>query len=216
MPPSEITPTSVVPPPMSTTMEPEASDTGRPAPMPAAMGSSIRYTAVAPAASAASLMARRSTWVEPQGTQMMMRGLGVSTERGCTILMNCLIICSVITKSAITPSFIGRMASMLPGTLPSMALASWPTAWITFLPWGPPSWRMATTEGSSRTMPLSRAKMRVLAVPRSMARSVEKYRRKAPNIQKSSQARHARRPAVAGCVREWVGGKYRFFRAMTG
>jgi hypothetical protein len=40
--------------------------------------------------------------------------------------MNCLIICSVITKSAITPSFMGRMASMLPGTLPSMALASWP------------------------------------------------------------------------------------------
>ena len=41
-PPSEITPTSVVPPPMSTTIEPEASDTGRPAPMAAAMGSSIR------------------------------------------------------------------------------------------------------------------------------------------------------------------------------
>jgi hypothetical protein len=127
-------------------------------------------------------MARRSTWVEPQGTQMMMRGLGVSSVRGCTILMNCLIICSVITKSAITPSFIGRIASMLPGTLPSMALASRPTAWITFLPWGPPSWRMATTEGSSSTMPLSRANIRVLAVPRSIARSVEKYRRKAPNM----------------------------------
>ena len=42
MPPSEITPTSVVPPPMSTTMEPDGSDTGRPAPMAAAMGSSIR------------------------------------------------------------------------------------------------------------------------------------------------------------------------------
>jgi hypothetical protein len=33
---------------------------------------------------------------------------------------------------------------------------------------------------------LSRTKIRVLAVPRSMARSVEKYRRKAPNIRKSS------------------------------
>ncbi len=42
------------------------------------------------------------------------------------------------------------------------------------VPWGPPSWRMATTEGSSKTMPLSRTKMRVLAVPRSMAKSVEK------------------------------------------
>ena len=79
-------------------------------------------------------MARRSTWVEPQGTQMMMRGLGVSSVRGCTILMNCLSICSVTVKSAMTPSFIGRIASMLPGTLPSMALASRPTAWITFLP----------------------------------------------------------------------------------
>ncbi len=101
-------------------------------------------------------MARRSTWVEPQGTQMMMRGLGVSRLRGCTILMNCLIICSVTTKSAITPSFIGRMASMLPGTLPSIALASLPTAWMIFLPCGPPSWRIETTEGSSRTMPLPR------------------------------------------------------------
>ena len=78
----------------------------------------------APAPSADSRIARRSTWVEPQGTQMMMRGLGLSTERGCTILMNCLSICSVTVKSAITPSFIGRMASMLPGTLPSIALAS--------------------------------------------------------------------------------------------
>jgi hypothetical protein len=101
-------------------------------------------------------MARRSTWVEPQGTQMMMRGLGAATRRGWTILMNCLSICSVTVKSAITPSFIGRMASMLPGTLPSMALASLPTAWMVFLPLGPPSWRMETTEGSSSTMPLPR------------------------------------------------------------
>ena len=49
-----------------------------------------------------------------------------------------------------------------------------PTAWIVFLPCGPPSWRIATTDGSSRTMPLSRTKMRVLAVPRSMARSVDR------------------------------------------
>ncbi len=87
---------------------------------------------------------------------MMMRGLAFMMERGCTILMNCLSICSVTVKSAITPSFIGRMASMLPGTLPSMALASWPTAWIVFLPLGPPSCRIDTTEGSSSTMPLPR------------------------------------------------------------
>ena len=45
-------------------------------PMAAAMGSSIRYTSLAPAPSADSRIARRSTWVEPHGTQMMMRGDG--------------------------------------------------------------------------------------------------------------------------------------------
>ena len=101
-------------------------------------------------------MARRSTWVEPQGTQMMIRGLGASRLDGWTILMNCLSICSVTVKSAMTPSFIGRIASMLPGTLPSICLASLPTARIVRLPLGPPSWLMATTEGSSSTMPLPR------------------------------------------------------------
>ncbi len=42
MPPRLMTPTSVVPPPMSTTIEPEASLTGSPAPIAAAIGSSIR------------------------------------------------------------------------------------------------------------------------------------------------------------------------------
>ena len=42
MPPSEITATSLVPPPMSTTMFPVGSPTGRPAPIAAAIGSSIR------------------------------------------------------------------------------------------------------------------------------------------------------------------------------
>ena len=78
-------------------------------------------------------MARRSTWVEPDGTQMMMRGLGLNSLESCTFLMNCLSICSVTVKSAITPSFIGRMTVMLPGALPSISLASLPTAWIDFL-----------------------------------------------------------------------------------
>src|ERR1700756_4168258 len=65
---------------------------------------------------------------------MMIRGLGLKVFESWTILMNCLSICSVTVKSAITPSFMGRMASMLPGTLPSMALASWPTAWMAFVP----------------------------------------------------------------------------------
>ena len=42
MPPSEMTATSVVPPPMSTTIEPVGSVTGSSAPMAAAIGSSIR------------------------------------------------------------------------------------------------------------------------------------------------------------------------------
>src|SRR6218665_1552323 len=75
MPPSEITPTSVVPPPMSTTIEPQASDTGRPAPMPAAIGSSIRYTAVAPAATGAALVARRAARGGAQGAQVVVRGV---------------------------------------------------------------------------------------------------------------------------------------------
>ena len=112
----------------TTGIEPLASLTGRPAPIAAAIGSSIRYTSDAPAPSADSRIARRSTWVEPQGTQMMILGLGLRMDRGWTILMNCFSICSVTVKSAMTPSFIGRMASMLPGTLPSIALASAPTA----------------------------------------------------------------------------------------
>ena len=49
MPPSEITATSLVPPPISTTMLPVASATGRPAPMAAAIGSSMIDTCLAPA-----------------------------------------------------------------------------------------------------------------------------------------------------------------------
>ena len=42
MPPMAMTATSVVPPPMSMTMEPVGSSTGRSAPMAAAIGSSMR------------------------------------------------------------------------------------------------------------------------------------------------------------------------------
>ena len=49
MPPSEITATSVVPPPMSTIMFPVGSWIGSPAPIAAAIGSSMMYAARAPA-----------------------------------------------------------------------------------------------------------------------------------------------------------------------
>src|SRR5882724_6045775 len=111
-----------------------------------------------------------------------MRGLGRNHWLSWIFLMKYLSICSVIVKSAITPSFMGRMAVMLPGVRPSICLAARPTAWMVFLPLGPPSWRIATTEGSSRTIPLPRTYISVLAVPRSIAMSSEKYPRKKPNI----------------------------------
>ncbi len=66
-----------------------------PAPIAAAIGSSIRYTSRAPASSADSLIARRSTWVEPAGTHTSTRGLGRSTRDLCTLRMKCLSISSV-------------------------------------------------------------------------------------------------------------------------
>jgi hypothetical protein len=101
-------------------------------------GFSIRNTCEAPAPIALSLIARRSTWVEPYGTQITMRGLGRNHWLSWIFLMKYLSICSVIVKSAITPSFIGRMAVMLPGVRPSICLAARPTAWMVFLPLGPP------------------------------------------------------------------------------
>src|SRR5687767_15171327 len=68
-----------------------------------------------------------------------------------------------------TPSFIGLMATMLPGVRPSISLASRPTASTR-----PLILLMATMEGSLTTIPLPRAYTQVLAVPRSMARSLEK------------------------------------------
>ena len=56
---------------------------------------------------------------------------------------------AVTSKSAITPSFSGGYATILPGVFPSMRFASPPTA-TTFLV----SWFMATTEGSRRIIPL--------------------------------------------------------------
>src|SRR5437667_11539524 len=67
-----------------------------------------------------------------------------------------------------TPSFIGLMATMLPGVRPSMSLASLPTASTR-----PFTLLIATIDGSLTTIPLPRAYTQVLAVPRSIARSLE-------------------------------------------
>ena len=148
-PPKEITATSVVPPPISTTIDPVGSLTGRPAPMAAAMGSSINSTRRAPAASAESWIARRSTAVDPEGTQITICG-ETKLRRLWTLRMKCLIISSATSKSAITPSRRGRIAVILPGVRPSICLASSPTARTRLCP---SLMLIATTEGSFRTMP---------------------------------------------------------------
>src|SRR5262245_1347937 len=68
-----------------------------------------------------------------------------------------------------TPSFIGLIATMLPGVRPSMSFASLPTASTR-----PFTLLIATIEGSLTTIPLPRAYTQVFAVPRSIARSLEK------------------------------------------
>ena len=91
------------------TIEPVGWVTGRPAPIAAAIGSSIRKTRLAPALSADSRIARRSTAVEPEGTHTMICGVA-KLRRLCTLRMKCLIISSVTSKSAMTPSRNGRIA----------------------------------------------------------------------------------------------------------
>ena len=81
MPPREMTATSVVPPPMSTIMLPEGSVMGSPAPMAAAIGSSIRSASRAPALQAASWTARLSTSVTPLGMPTTTLGRGMRVNR---------------------------------------------------------------------------------------------------------------------------------------
>ena len=71
-----------------------------------------------------------------------------------------------------TPSFMGRTATMLPGVRPSISFASLPTASTFFEPL--PERCTATTDGSLETIPLPRTNVSVFAVPKSMARSLEK------------------------------------------
>src|SRR5256886_8401999 len=74
MPLMEMAAISVVPPPMSTTMLPEGSSMGSPAPIAAAMACSTRKTSLARARYAESCTARFSTGVISLGTPMTMRG----------------------------------------------------------------------------------------------------------------------------------------------
>src|SRR3989338_2751150 len=119
--------TSVVPPPISTTMLATGSPTGRPTPIAAAFGSEIRYTSLAPARSAELTTARLSTAVIPDG--MAINTLGRTPHlRLWTFVMKYLSIASVISKSAITPFLSGRITEILLGAFSSIALATFPTA----------------------------------------------------------------------------------------
>ena len=168
-----MTATSVVPPPMSTIRLPDGSLTGRPAPIAAAIGSSIRRAQRAPALSAASRTARFSTSVTPDGMPSSIRGRGISPTRSWTLWTKYLIICSVTSKSLMTPSRSGRTAMMLAGVRPTIRLASAPIARTRFV-----LASIATTDGSLITIPRSRTWTRVLAVPRSIPMSREKRPRR--------------------------------------
>src|SRR5688500_3936474 len=72
-----------------------------------------------------------------------------------------------------TPSFIGLIATMLPGVRPSMSFASFPTASIL-----PLTLLIATIDGSLTTVPFPRASTQVLEVPRSIARQLENHEKR--------------------------------------
>ncbi|MNC30053.1 hypothetical protein D3C75_783250 [compost metagenome] len=186
IPPSEMTATSVVPPPMSTTMLPVGSHTGRSAPIAAANGSSMVYASRAPACLVASSTARFSTAVMPEGTQTITLGWCWKSIR-CfwAWRIKYLIMVAVVSKSAITPSFMGRTARILPGVRPIIILAELPTATMALLF---ESVRWATTEGSRTTIPLPFTYTSVLAVPKSIPKSFVKP----PNMARSPFTGHYR------------------------
>ena len=149
MPPSEMTATSLVPPPTSTTIRPTGSAIGSPAPIAAASDSSIRWTSRAPADSEASSTARRSTSVTPEGAHITSRGRLKRLES--TLSTNWRSIASVTSKSAITPWRSGRSAEIVAGVRPIISWASAPTACTS-----PVRWSIATTDGSESTIPRPR------------------------------------------------------------
>ncbi|MPN16181.1 hypothetical protein SDC9_163519 [bioreactor metagenome] len=157
---------SVVPPPISTIMLPRGSAMSMPAPIAAAIGSSIRNVWRAPASSVASITERFSTSVTPLGTHTMTRGLK-NMWRPDTFLIKWLSMRSVISKLDMTPSLSGLMAAIEPGVRPSMARASVPMASMR-----PVRRSTATTDGSRSTMPLPFTYTRTLDVPRSIPTSL--------------------------------------------
>ena len=124
-------------------------------------------TRLAPACSAASRTARRSTAVTPEGMQMTTLGRE-KKPLPMALWMNSVSMLVVTSKSAMTPSFKGRTVTMEPGVRPMTSLASWPThLTLSVLV------STATTLGSRMMMPLPFMYTRVFAVPKSMPISFE-------------------------------------------
>ncbi|COG24823.1 Uncharacterised protein [Streptococcus pneumoniae] len=119
-----------------------------PAPTAATFGSSSKNTVLPPERSAASRIAFCSTDVIFVGQQIKIRGFEKKLFTS-NLLMKYFNIASVISKSAITPSLSGRIATILPGVRPTMLLASSPTANTL-----PLLRSIATTDGSFNTIPL--------------------------------------------------------------
>src|SRR3954471_19409385 len=182
-----MTATSLVPPPTSTTIRPTGSAIGTPAPIAAAIDSSMRCTCRAPADSAASSTARRSTSVMPDGAHTTRRGW--ARRRSRTFAMKWRSIFSVTSKSAITPWRSGRVAEIVAGVRPIIRWASAPTAWTS-----PVRSSIATTDGSDRTIPRPRTWTTVLAVPRSIAMS------RTGRSAHDAERRAARPPSVLGPI----------------
>ncbi len=162
---SEITATSTVPPPISTTILPLALDISTPAPIKAAIGSLIRYTFLEPALKAASTTALFSTSVISDGTHMII--LGLTNCLPLTFKINSLIMHCVISSSDIIPSDNGLIATMYSGVLPIILYASLPTAKTLFF-----FLLKATTDGSVNTTPFLPIVITILAVPKSIPISI--------------------------------------------
>ena len=149
MPPSEMTATSVVPPPMSTIMFPVGSATGSPG---ADRGSHRLLDQVGLARAG-----REGRLLDCALLDAGDAGRHADDDARwakrcwCTFWMKWRSISSVTSKSAMTPSFSGRIAEMVPGVRPSIRFASTPTAWT----W-PVRWSIATTDGSESTIPRPR------------------------------------------------------------
>ena len=147
---------------MSTIIFPFGVATSKPAPIAAAIGSSIKNTSFAPAVIIVSSTARSSTSVIPDGTPTTTLGFPILylLQTRPTIFFNN--IC-VALKSAITPSCKGLIAFIDFGVLPNICFASCPVARRLSV-----SSSIDTTAGSFNTIPLPFIVTNMFAVPKSI------------------------------------------------